>query len=199
MSTRSSSGWNGRRGAEARWFKGVVERGDIWVAWTASRRRVRRRNRALRNNVEKVEGGYMLMATRSSQPARAARSGRFSVNTAGPGGVRHATAESLDTQLLMACDLSDPTVRLTVHGGTPSGCARPSAIWSTSNTFIPDANLIGYPGQYIKEDGRLASSHTMPPPFWALPKPLTSMLLIRHHAEKVYDPYVQHHIGQMSG
>ena len=74
------------------------------------------------------------------------------VNTAGPGGVRHASPESLDTQLMMACNLSDPSIEIDNSWWDPIGMrATVSHVVHFKRTFISDADIIGYPGQYLKE------------------------------------------------
>src|SRR5262245_35717046 len=98
---------------KARWFEGVVTRGDKWVAWSGEPQ-ARKPGESLRfgTNVEKVEGGYQVDGNKVfSTSAGGAQWAILLVNTAGPGGVRHTSA-SLETQLLMACDLSDPSVEI---------------------------------------------------------------------------------------
>src|SRR5207237_5157163 len=98
---------------KARWFKDVVEHGHKWVAWSGEPQ-ARAPGETVRFGtiVNKVEGGYIVEGNKVfSTSAGGAQWAILLVNTAWPGGVRHSTA-SLDTQLLMACDLSDPTVRI---------------------------------------------------------------------------------------
>ncbi|HKP71879.1 MAG TPA: acyl-CoA dehydrogenase family protein, partial [Pyrinomonadaceae bacterium] len=96
---------------KARWFAGVVERGEKWVAWSGEpQSRAPGETVRFGTNVERVEGGYVVRGNKVfSTSASGAEWAILLVNTAGPGGVRHATA-SADTQLLMACDLSDASV-----------------------------------------------------------------------------------------
>src|ERR1051326_7806624 len=70
----------------------------------------------------------------------------------GPGGVRHANASMLDTQLMMACNLSDPTIEINPSWWDPIGMrATASHLVHFRRTFIPESDVIGYPGQYLKE------------------------------------------------
>jgi alkylation response protein AidB-like acyl-CoA dehydrogenase len=187
---------------KARWFKGVVERGDIWVAWSGEPQ-ARAPGETVRfgTTVEKVEGGYIVEGNKVfSTSAGGAQWAILLVNTAGPGGVRHATAESLDTQLLMACDLSDSTVEIDGSWWDPIGMrATVSYLVNFRRTFIPDENLIGYPGQYIKEGWQTCFiPHYAATFLGAAEAAYEYALKYVTTQKKVDDPYVQHHIGQMS-
>jgi alkylation response protein AidB-like acyl-CoA dehydrogenase len=187
---------------KARWFKGVVERGDLWVAWSGEPQ-ARAPGETLRfgTSVEKVEGGYVVDGNKVfSTSAGGARWAILLVNTAGPGGVRHATPESLDTQLLMACDLSDPTVQIDGSWWDPIGMrATVSYLVNFRRTFIPDSNLIGYPGQYIKEGWQTCFIPHYAATFLGAAEAAYEYALEYVTTQnKVDDPYIQHHIGQMS-
>ena len=53
---------------------------------------------------------------------------------------------------MMACNLSDPTVEIDTSWWDPIGMrATVSHLVHFRSTFIPDEDLIGYPGQYLKE------------------------------------------------
>ena len=121
------------------------------------------------------------------------------VNTAGPGGVRHTNA-SLDTQLLMACDLSDPTVQIDGSWWDPIGMrATVSYLVNFRGTFIPEKNLIGYPGQYIKEGWQTCFIPHYAATFMGAAEAAYEFALDYITTQKkTEDPYVQHHIGQMS-
>ncbi len=187
---------------KARWFKSVVERGDKWVAWSGEpQSRAPGETRRFGTYVEKVEGGYVVEGNKVfSTSAGGADWAILLVNTAGPGGVRHATAESLDTQLLMACDLSDPTVEFDGSWWDPIGMrATVSYLVNFRRTFIPDENLIGYPGQYIKEGWQTCFIPHYAATFLGAAEAAYDYALEYVTTQrKVDDPYVQHHIGQMS-
>jgi alkylation response protein AidB-like acyl-CoA dehydrogenase len=187
---------------KARWFKGVVERGDLWVAWSGEPQ-ARAPGETLRfgTTVEKVEGGYVVNGNKVfSTSAGGAQWAILLVNTAGPGGVRHATPESLDTQLLMACDLSNPTVQIDGSWWDPIGMrATVSYLVNFKRTFIPDENLIGYPGQYIKEGWQTCFIPHYAATFLGAAEAAYEYALEYVTTQnKVDDPYIQHHIGQMS-
>lgn len=187
---------------KARWFKGVVERGDIWVAWSGEPQ-ARAPGETVRfgTTVEKVDGGYVVEGNKVfSTSAGGAQWAILLVNTAGPGGVRHATAESLETQLLMACDLSDSTVQIDGSWWDPIGMrATVSYLVNFKRTFIPDANLIGYPGQYLKEGWQTCFIPHYAATFLGAAEAAYDYALEYVTTQnKVDDPYVQHHLGQMS-
>jgi len=185
----------------ARWFKGVVEHGDKWVAWSGEPQ-ARKPGETTRfgTNVEKVDGGYVVTGNKVfSTSAGGAQWAILLVNTAGPGGVRHTSA-SLDTQLLMACDLADPTVEIDGSWWDPIGMrATVSYLVNFRRTFIPDANLIGYPGQYIKEGWQTCFIPHYAATFLGAAEAAYDYAFEYVTAQnKSEDPYVQHHIGQMS-
>jgi len=184
-----------------RWFKGVVEHGDKWVAWSGEPQ-ARKPGETTRfgTNVEKVDGGYVVTGNKVfSTSAGGAQWAILLVNTAGPGGVRHTSA-SLETQLLMACDLSDPTVEIDGSWWDPIGMrATVSYLVNFRRTFISDANLIGYPGQYIKEGWQTCFIPHYAATFLGAAEAAYDYAFEYVTAQnKSEDPYVQHHIGQMS-
>ena len=186
---------------KARWFEGVVERGQKWVAWSGEpQSRAPGETMRFGTSVEKVEGGYVVEGSKVfSTSAGGAQWAILLVSTAGPGGVRHSTA-SLDSQLLMACDLSDSSVQIDGSWWDPIGMrATVSYLVNFRRTFIPDANLIGYPGQYLKEGWQTCFIPHYAATFLGAAEAAYDYALEYITAQnKVNDPYVQHHIGQMS-
>src|ERR1700730_18095975 len=185
-----------------RWFKGVVEHGDKWVAWSGEPQ-ARKPGETLRygTTVEKVPGGYIIDGNKVfSTSAGGAQWAILLVNTAGPGGIRHAAAASLDTQLMMACDLSDPTVQIDSSWWDPIGMrATVSYLVHFRRTFIPDADLIGYPVQYLKEGWQTCFiPHYAATFLGAAEAAYDYAFEYVTTQKKVDDPYVQHHIGEMS-
>jgi alkylation response protein AidB-like acyl-CoA dehydrogenase len=183
------------------WFKGVVERGDKWVAWSGEpQSRAPGETVRFGTNVEKVEGGYVVEGNKVfSTSAGGAQWAILLVNTAGPGGARHATG-SPETQLLMACDLSDQTVQIDGSWWDPIGMrATVSYLVNFRRTFIPDANIIGYPGQYLKEGWQTCFiPHYAATFLGAAEAAYEYALEYITTQKKADDPYVQHHLGQMS-
>ncbi|MBC8031776.1 MAG: acyl-CoA/acyl-ACP dehydrogenase [Pyrinomonadaceae bacterium] len=186
----------------SRWFKGVVERGEKWVAWSGEPQ-ARKPGESTRfgTSTEKVEGGYVIDGNKVfSTSAGGAQWAILLVNTAGPGGVRHAASASLDTQLMMACDLSDPTVEIDSSWWDPIGMrATVSYLVNFRRTFIPDSCLIGYPGQYIKEGWQTCFIPHYAATFLGAAEAAYDYAFEYVTTQnKVDDPYVQHHLAQMS-
>jgi alkylation response protein AidB-like acyl-CoA dehydrogenase len=184
-----------------RWFSGVVKHGDKWVAWSGEPQ-ARKPGESIRfgTNVEKVEGGYIVEGNKVfSTSAGGAQWAILLVNTAGPGGVRHTSA-SLDAQLLMACDLSDPTVEIDSYWWDPIGMrATVSYLVNFRRTFIPDNDVIGYAGQYIKEGWQTCFIPHYAATFLGAAEAAYEYAIEYVSTQnKVDDPYIQHHIGQMS-
>ena len=185
-----------------RWFKGVVERGDKWVAWSGEPQSPKPgESMRFGTRVEKVSGGYVVDGNKVfSTSAGGAQWAILLVNTAGPGGVRHATSASLNTQLMMACDLADPTVEIDGSWWDPVGMrATVSYLVNFRSTFIPDDALIGYPGQYLKEGWQTCFIPHYAATFLGAAEAAYDYAFEYITTQnKVDDPYVQHHLAQMS-
>lgn len=186
---------------KTRWFEGVVNDGDKWVAWSGEPQ-ARKPGETIRfgTNVEKVDGGYIVEGNKVfSTSAGGAQWAILLVSTAGPGGVRHTTS-SLDTQLMMACNLSDSTVEVDSSWWDPIGMrATVSHLVNFRRTFIPDSDVIGYAGQYIKEGWQTCFiPHYAATFLGAAEAAYEYAVQYVSTQNKVDDPYIQHHIGQMS-
>ena len=185
----------------ARWFEGVVSRGEKWVAWSGEpQARAPGEKVRFGTTVTKVQGGYVIEGNKVfSTSASGAQWAILLVNTAGPGGARHSTG-SVDSQLLMACNLSDPTVEIDGSWWDPIGMrATVSYLVNFRRTFIPDDDLIGYPGQYLKEGWQTCFIPHYAATFLGAAE--AAFDYARDYVmtqNKTDDPYVQHHIGQMS-
>ena len=187
---------------KTRWFAGVVERGEKWVAWSGEPQ-AHKPGEAVRfgTRVEKVDGGYFIEGNKAfATSAGGAQWAILLVNTAGPGGVRHAEAGSLDTQLMMACNLSDPSVEIDTSWWDPIGMrATASHLVHFRRTFIPETDVIGYPGQYLKEGWQTCFIPHYAATFLGAAEAAYDYAMDYLISQnKVADPYVQHHIGQMS-
>jgi alkylation response protein AidB-like acyl-CoA dehydrogenase len=186
---------------KAQWFEGVLRRGEKWVAWSGEPQ-ARAPGEALRygTTVEKVEGGFVIEGNKVfSTSASGAQWAILLVNTVGPGGVRHSSAPP-EAQLLMACDLSDPTVQADGSWWDPIGMrATVSYLVNFKRTFIPEANLIGYPGQYLKEGWQTCFIPHYAATFLGAAEAAYDFALAYIIAQnKAGDPYIQHHIAEMA-
>jgi len=187
---------------KSRWFKGVGERGEKWVAWSGEPQAPKPGEPVRFGTlVEKVDGGYIIEGNKAfATSAGGAQWAILLVNTAGPGGVRHAETGSLDTQLMMACNLSDPSVEIDTSWWDPIGMrATVSHLVHFRRTFISDADVIGYPGQYLKEGWQTCFIPHYAATFLGAAEAAYDYALEYVTSQnKVDDPYIQHHIGQMS-
>lgn len=186
---------------KVRWFEGVVERGEKWVAWSGEPQ-ARKPGEALRfgTTVERVDGGYLIEGNKVfSTSADGVQWAILLVSTAGPGGARHSTAPA-EALLMMACDLSDPTLEIDRSWWDPIGMrATASHLVHFRRTFIPDANLIGHPGQYLKDGWQTCFiPHYAATFLGAAEAAYDYALAYLTTQDKANDPYIQHHIGQMS-
>ena len=188
-------------GQKARWFEGVVSRGEKWVAWSGEpQTRTPGEHTKFGTNVERVEGGYVVDGTKVfCTSAGGAQWAILLVNTAGPGGARHATA-SADGLLMIGCDLSDPTVEFDDSWWDPIGMrATVSHLARFQRTFIPEANLIGYPGQYLKEGWQTCFIPHYAASFLGAAEAAYDYTVEHLKTQKKYDdPYVQQHVGQIA-
>src|SRR5215467_11120279 len=88
-----------------RWFSGVIESGETWVAWSGEpQARASTEKAAFGTTTTRVENGYVVNGSKAfATSAGAARWAILLVSTAGPGGARHIGG-SPDSLLLLACD-----------------------------------------------------------------------------------------------
>lgn len=186
---------------KALWFEGVVQRGEKWVAWSGEpQARAPGEKIQFGTTVERVEAGYVVDGTKVfSTSATGAQWAILLVSTDGPGGIRHATG-SLEAQLMLACDLSDPTVTVDGSWWDPIGMrATVSYLVRFKRTFIPQTQLIGYPGQYLKEGWQTCFIPHYAATFLGAAEAAYDFAIeYLDSQKKAGDPYVQHHIAKMS-
>ena len=140
-------------------------------------------------------------ATRHSQRVPAALSGPYCLSTRlDQAACVTRTPEVSIRCLMMACNLSDPSVEIDTSWWDPIGMrATVSHLVHFRSTFIPDEDLIGYPGQYLKEGWQTCFiPHYAATFLGAAEAAYDYALNYITTQKKIDDPYVQHHIGQMS-
>ena len=183
-----------------RWFEGIVERAEIWAAWSGEPQ-ARRPGQTARFGtvVRPTKGGYLVDGTKVfATSSRGARWAILLVNTQGPGGARHSTA--VDGLLLLACDLEDPSVRFDESWWDPIGMrATVSYLVRFEQTFIPEENRIGEPGQYLREGWQSRFSPHYGATFVGGAEGAYEYALEYIRAQdRTSDPYVQHRVATMA-
>ncbi len=184
-----------------RWFEGVVRRGEKWVAWSGEpQARKPGQTAPFGTAVTRVPGGFTVDGTKVfCTSAGAAQWAILLVNTAGPGGARHAEA-SPESLLLLACDLSDPTVSVDPRWWDPMGMrATVSHLVRFAGTFIPESQLIGQPGEYISGGWQTRFIPHYTASFLGAAEAAFDYALEYLQAQdKGRDPYIQHRVAEMS-
>jgi alkylation response protein AidB-like acyl-CoA dehydrogenase len=184
-----------------RWFDGVVRGGQKWAAWSGEPQ-VPKPGEPERfgTRVARVDGGYVVSGSKVfSTSAGGADWAILLVNEAGPGGARHAAANP-DSLLLLACDLSDPTVTFDGSWWDPIGMrATVSHLARFRDTFIPEDCAIGSPGEYLRGGWQTCFTPHYAASFLGAADGAYdyALELIRAQSRSA-DPYIQHHIGRMA-
>jgi alkylation response protein AidB-like acyl-CoA dehydrogenase len=182
-----------------RWFTGVTQKGEIWVAWSGEPQvRAASDTRSFGTTTTKADGGYIVDGRKAfATSAGGADWALLLVSTAGPGGARHGSG-SLESQLLLACDLSDPSISIDRSWWDPLGMrGSASHVVEFHRTFIPESSLIGRPGQYLLDGWQTCFIPHYAATFLGAAEAAYDFALNEVTSQgKVQDPYVQHHIGQ---
>jgi alkylation response protein AidB-like acyl-CoA dehydrogenase len=183
-----------------RYFGGVIIRGERWAAWSGEpQTKATGEVTTFGTRVERVSGGYLIEGTKAfATSAGGAHWAILLVNTAGPGGARHA-AVSPETQQLLACRLADPTVTVDGRWWDPIGMrATVSHAVSFERTFIPDDDVIGQPGQYLLEGWQTFFVPHYAASFLGAAEAAYAYARANLTPQgKGADPYVQHRIARM--
>lgn len=184
-----------------RWLSGVVRKGHLWVAWSGEpQSRSPGQTARFGTTVERVEGGYVVRGSKVfSTSAGGAEWAILLVNTAGPGGARHASG-SPETLLLLACDLSHPSIEIDRSFWEPIGMrATVSHLVKFHDTFIPADHEIGAPGQYLRDGWQTAFTPHYTASFLGAAEAAYEYAVECVNSQgKGGDPYVQQRVAQMS-
>ncbi|MDX6327852.1 MAG: hypothetical protein QOI83_235 [Streptomycetaceae bacterium] len=184
-----------------RWFTGVLEHGEKWVAWSGEPQ-TPKPGESVRfgTTLTPVHGGWTLCGSKAfATSATGAQWAILLVDPAGPGGARQ-TREVHGRLLLLACDLSDPTVTVDTSWWDPLGMrATVSHVVRFDDTFIPREHLIGGPGSYF--DGHWQTAFVPQYAASFLGAALAAYeygLAYLKRQGKGGDPYVQQRVGSMA-
>ncbi len=186
---------------QQRWFPGVVDRGEIWMAWSGEPQAPTPGQKArFGTRVREVDEGFIVDGTKAfCTGATGAHKAILLVNTAGPGGARHA-GSSRDTVIMLACDLADPSISIDSSWWDPIGMrATVSHLVRFDQTLIPKKNLIGYPGQYLKEGWQTCFVPNYAASFLGAAEAAFDYALESVRTQdRSGDPDVQRHVAKMS-
>lgn len=184
----------------ARWFDGVVARGEKWVAWSGEpQARKPGQKRAIGTTVERADGGWIVDGTKVfATSATGADWAILVVNTTGPGGARHAADDGAGL-LMLACPLGDDSVSVDESWWDPVGMrATVSHLVRFEGTFVPDEDVIGEPGAYLREGWQTAFIPHYGASFLGAAEAAYEYALhYLTHQDKGKDPYVQQRVGSM--
>ncbi len=184
----------------ARWFEGVVERGEKWVVWSGEpQARAPGETAPFGTTLRRVETGWVVEGTKVfATSAGGAQWAILLVNPAGPGAARHTA--SPQTLLMLACNLADASVELDGSWWDPLGMrATVSHLVRFRGTFIPLENCIGEPGQYLSGGWQAAFAPHYAASFLGAAEGAYDYTLEHLSAQgKGGDPYVQQHVARMS-
>jgi alkylation response protein AidB-like acyl-CoA dehydrogenase len=183
-----------------RWFEGVVERGEKWVAWSGEPQAPKPGEvRRFGTTVTRTEDGWVVDGSKAfATSATGADWSILLVSPAGPGGARQSGTD--DSLLLLACQLSHPSITVDTSWWDPIGMrATASHIVTFHQTPIPNAWRIGEPGAYLREGWQTAFIPHYAASFLGASECAYSYALeyIERQA-KGSDPYVQQRVGRMS-
>jgi alkylation response protein AidB-like acyl-CoA dehydrogenase len=186
---------------KAAWLAGVVREGEKWVAWSGEPQAPKPgETRRFGTTVTRVAGGWQVDGSKVfATSAGGARRALLLVNTAGPGGARHATG-SPETLLLLACDLTDPSVVVDPSWWDPIGMrATASHLVRFNGTFVPDGHLLGEPGSYLRDGWQTAFVPHYAASFLGAAEGAYEYALTYLKAQgKEGDPYVQQRVARMA-
>lgn len=186
---------------KARWFRGVVEDGAVWVAWSGEPQKPKPGAvKKIGTTVERVDGGYLVDGDKVfATSATGARHALLLSSLAGPGGARH-TSGDVEGLLLLACDLKDPSVSVDQSWWDPIGMrGTASHRVRFERTFIPDRDLLGRPGVYLLDGWQTRFiPHYAASFLGAAEAALDYTLTYVETQDRAGDPYVQHRVGAMS-
>jgi alkylation response protein AidB-like acyl-CoA dehydrogenase len=184
----------------SRWFRGVVERGEKWVAWSGEPQAPKPgEKQRFGTTVTRTDDGWIVDGSKAfATSATGADWAIILVNPAGPGGARHLGGAD-DSLLLLACQLSHPSITVDASWWDPVGMrATASHVVKFDKTPIPDDWQIGKPGAYLREGWQAAFiPHYAASFLGAARRAYSYALEYVGRQRKADDAYVQQRVGRM--
>jgi alkylation response protein AidB-like acyl-CoA dehydrogenase len=185
---------------KARWFAGVVDRGEKWVAWSGEPKAPKPgEQQRFGTTVQRKGNGWVVNGTKVfATSATGADWAILLVDPAGPGGARNAASRS--SVLMLACELADPSITVDGSWWDPIGMrATVSHLVRFDNTYIPDGQRIGEPGDYLRHEWQTVFIPHYAASFLGAAEAAygyTLEYVLRQR--KGTDPYVQQRVGEMA-
>ncbi|NQZ06636.1 MAG: acyl-CoA dehydrogenase family protein [Algicola sp.] len=183
-----------------RWFNGVINKGHRWAAWSGEPQTKQPGQKYnIGTQVQRNNGGYLINGNKvfcTSAPG--ASWAILLVSLAGPGGAREVT-DGENNLLMLACDLSDPSVSFEGDWWDPIGMrSTVSYKVNFADTFIPERDCIGQVGEFLTRDMQSRfTPHYAVSFLGALEGAYECALATIAAQHRENDPYVQHHIAQI--
>jgi alkylation response protein AidB-like acyl-CoA dehydrogenase len=185
---------------KARWFAGVVDRGEKWVAWSGEPKAPKPgETQRFGTTVQRKGNGWVVNGSKVfATSATGADWAILLVDPAGPGGARNATTRS--SVLMLACELADPSITVDGSWWDPIGMrATVSHLVRFDHTYIPDTQRIGEPGDYLRQEWQTVFIPHYAASFLGAAEAAYGYALeyvLRQH--KSTDPFVQQRVGEMA-
>jgi alkylation response protein AidB-like acyl-CoA dehydrogenase len=185
---------------KARWFAGIVDRGEKWVAWSGEPRAPKPgEKQRFGTTVQRKGNGWVVNGTKVfATSATGADWAILLVDPAGPGGARNAESES--GVLMLACELDDPSITVDGSWWDPIGMrATVSHLIRFDHTYIPDSHRIGEPGDYLRQEWQTVFIPHYAASFLGAAEAVYGYTLeYVARQRKNLDPYVQQRVGAMA-
>lgn len=183
-----------------RWFSGVINQGETWSVWSGEPLlKTPGQKVKIGTTLKKTEKGYILNGSKVfCSGAAGVTWANLLVNTDGSGGARHAEG-SIESVIMLACNLNDPSVTLDDSWWKPIGM-RGSVSYRVNfdNTFIPFEDQIGGPGEFLVNDWQTRWIPQYAATFLGGAEAAYEYTLAHVKTQKREDdPYVQHRIAKM--
>jgi alkylation response protein AidB-like acyl-CoA dehydrogenase len=184
-----------------RWFKGVVQDGNIWSAWSGEpQSKSPGQKQAFGTHVIATDEGYLINGSKVfCSSATGATHAILLVNLEGPGGARHSMT-SQDSVIMLGCDLSHEGVSYNNSWWNPMGMGGSvSFLVEFDNVFVPKSDMIGYSGQFLSEEWQTRFTPQYAATFLGGAKAaLEYTNTYLHSQKKTEDPYIHHRVGKMA-
>lgn len=183
-----------------RWFSDVINKGQRWAAWSGEpQSKLPGQKYSIGTRIEKQDKGYLLNGNKVfATSAVGAHWAILLVSLSGPGGARHVS-NGESNLLMLACDLSDPSISFDGDWWDPIGMrSTVSFKVNFDNTFIPMKNCIGEIGEFLTLDMQSRfTPHYAVSFLGALEAAYEYTLETINAQNRQDDPYVQHRIAKV--